>query len=71
MLASLPSPTLKIRATNLINGTGNIHGVVNGALGTVQAISETCITVKFDRIANPCEIEKVEKVYGNEKFLCV
>uniref|UniRef100_A0A1X7SLS8 Uncharacterized protein n=1 Tax=Amphimedon queenslandica TaxID=400682 RepID=A0A1X7SLS8_AMPQE len=25
MLANLPSPTVKIRATNLINGTGNIH----------------------------------------------
>uniref|UniRef100_A0A1X7UFM6 Uncharacterized protein n=1 Tax=Amphimedon queenslandica TaxID=400682 RepID=A0A1X7UFM6_AMPQE len=25
ILANLPSPTMKIRATNLINGTGNIH----------------------------------------------
>uniref|UniRef100_A0A1X7TMC0 ATP-dependent DNA helicase n=1 Tax=Amphimedon queenslandica TaxID=400682 RepID=A0A1X7TMC0_AMPQE len=35
-------------------------GLVNGALGTVQAISETRITFKFDRITDPCEIEKVK-----------
>uniref|UniRef100_A0A1X7SMV1 ATP-dependent DNA helicase n=1 Tax=Amphimedon queenslandica TaxID=400682 RepID=A0A1X7SMV1_AMPQE len=116
MLANLPSPTVKIRATNLIDGTGNIHvrrkkddddlekkvekklkelnkdinntggleaklklavgarvmlrcnvnvekGLVNGALGTVQAISETRITVKFDRITDPCEIEKVKRKF--------
>uniref|UniRef100_A0A1X7UTC9 ATP-dependent DNA helicase n=1 Tax=Amphimedon queenslandica TaxID=400682 RepID=A0A1X7UTC9_AMPQE len=33
-------------------------GLVNEALGTVQAISETCITVNFDRITDPSEIEK-------------
>uniref|UniRef100_A0A1X7V729 ATP-dependent DNA helicase n=1 Tax=Amphimedon queenslandica TaxID=400682 RepID=A0A1X7V729_AMPQE len=63
MLANLPSPTIKIRATNLIDGTGNLHGLVNGALGTVQAISETRITVKFDRITDPCEIEKVKRKF--------
>uniref|UniRef100_A0A1X7TG05 DNA helicase Pif1-like 2B domain-containing protein n=1 Tax=Amphimedon queenslandica TaxID=400682 RepID=A0A1X7TG05_AMPQE len=116
MLANLPSPTIKIRATNLIDGTGNIHvrrkkddddlekkvekklkelnkdinntggleaklklavgarvmlrcnvnvekGLVNGALGTVQAISETRITVNFDRITDPCEIEKVKRKF--------
>ena len=38
-------------------------GLVNGALGTVQAISETRITVKFDRITDPCEIEKVKRKF--------
>uniref|UniRef100_A0A1X7TT90 Uncharacterized protein n=1 Tax=Amphimedon queenslandica TaxID=400682 RepID=A0A1X7TT90_AMPQE len=36
------------------------RGLVNGALGTVQAISETRITVNFDRITDPCEIEIVK-----------
>uniref|UniRef100_A0A1X7VQI1 Uncharacterized protein n=1 Tax=Amphimedon queenslandica TaxID=400682 RepID=A0A1X7VQI1_AMPQE len=61
MLANLPNPTVKIKATNLIYGTGNIHGLVNEALGTVQAISETRTTVKFDGITDPCEIEKVKR----------
>ena len=39
------------------------EGLVNGALGTVQAIAATRITVKFDRIANPCEIEKVKRKF--------
>uniref|UniRef100_A0A1X7UCH2 ATP-dependent DNA helicase n=1 Tax=Amphimedon queenslandica TaxID=400682 RepID=A0A1X7UCH2_AMPQE len=39
------------------------RGLVNGALGTVQAISETRITVKFDRITDPCEIEKVKRKF--------
>uniref|UniRef100_A0A1X7VPP1 DNA helicase Pif1-like 2B domain-containing protein n=1 Tax=Amphimedon queenslandica TaxID=400682 RepID=A0A1X7VPP1_AMPQE len=116
MLANLPSPTIKIRATNFIDATGNIHvhrkkdeddlekkfkkklkelnkdinntggleaklklsvgarvmlhcnvnvekGLVNRALGTVQAISETRITVKFDSITDTCEIEKVKRKY--------
>uniref|UniRef100_A0A1X7TAY7 Uncharacterized protein n=1 Tax=Amphimedon queenslandica TaxID=400682 RepID=A0A1X7TAY7_AMPQE len=37
-------------------------GLVNGALGTVQAISGTCITVKFNKLANPSEIEKVKEI---------
>ena len=116
MLANLPTPTVKIKATNLIDGTSNMHvrkkkdddelekklekklkelnkdinntggleaklqlavgarvllrcnvsvekGLVNGALGTVQAISEKRITVKFDRITDPCEIEKVKRKF--------
>uniref|UniRef100_A0A1X7T6R9 ATP-dependent DNA helicase n=1 Tax=Amphimedon queenslandica TaxID=400682 RepID=A0A1X7T6R9_AMPQE len=39
------------------------RGLVNGALGTVQSISETRITVKFDRITDPCEIEKVKRKF--------
>ena len=39
------------------------EGLVNGALGRVQAIAATRITVKFDRITNPCEIEKVKRKF--------
>uniref|UniRef100_A0A1X7TG00 Uncharacterized protein n=1 Tax=Amphimedon queenslandica TaxID=400682 RepID=A0A1X7TG00_AMPQE len=38
-------------------------GLVNRALGTVQAISETRITVKFNSITDTCEIEKVKRKY--------
>uniref|UniRef100_A0A1X7VDV7 Uncharacterized protein n=1 Tax=Amphimedon queenslandica TaxID=400682 RepID=A0A1X7VDV7_AMPQE len=38
MLANLPSPNVKIKATNLIDDTGKIHGSVNGPHGTVQSM---------------------------------
>ena len=47
------------------------EGLVNGALGTVLAIAATRITIKFDKISKPCEIESQKKVYGDEEFLCV
>uniref|UniRef100_A0A1X7SLX9 Uncharacterized protein n=1 Tax=Amphimedon queenslandica TaxID=400682 RepID=A0A1X7SLX9_AMPQE len=38
-------------------------GLVNAALGIVQAILETRITVNFDGITDPCEIEKVKRKF--------
>ena len=35
----------------------------NGALGTVHTIGATRITIKFDKIANPCDIEKVKRKF--------
>ena len=35
-------------------------GLVNGAIGTVIAISARCISVQFDHINDPCDIEKVK-----------
>ena len=35
-------------------------GLVNGAIGTIQAISARCISVKFDHINDPFDIEKVK-----------
>ena len=34
-------------------------GLVNGAIGTVVAISPTCIAVKFDHLTDTCDIEQV------------
>ena len=50
----------------------NVERLVNGALGTVQAIAATQITVKFDKIANPCEIEHVKRKFMVTKnVLCI
>ena len=38
----------------------NIDTKANGAIGTVQAISARCISVKFDHISDPLDIEKVK-----------
>ena len=38
-------------------------GLVNGALGTVLAIATTHIKMKFDKISNPCEIEKLKRKF--------
>ena len=35
-------------------------GLVNGAIGTIQAISARCISVKFDHINDPFDIEKLK-----------
>uniref|UniRef100_A0A1X7TPT6 DNA helicase Pif1-like 2B domain-containing protein n=1 Tax=Amphimedon queenslandica TaxID=400682 RepID=A0A1X7TPT6_AMPQE len=40
-----------------------VEGLVNGALGTVQTISTTRTTVKFDRITNPFEIKQVKRKF--------
>uniref|UniRef100_A0A1X7U9T2 DNA helicase n=1 Tax=Amphimedon queenslandica TaxID=400682 RepID=A0A1X7U9T2_AMPQE len=47
------------------------EALVTGALGTVQAISETPITVKFKRITDPCEIKKVKRKFMVMKNVCV
>ena len=36
------------------------NGLVNGAIGTVQKISIIAVTVKFDHIDKPYEVEKVK-----------
>ena len=35
-------------------------GLVNGAIGTIKAISARCISVKLDHISDPFDIEKVK-----------
>jgi len=35
------------------------HGLVNGSIGTVTAITSQHVTVKFDHISKPCPIERV------------
>ena len=35
-------------------------GLVNGPIGTVKAIAARCISVQFDHINDPCDIEKVK-----------
>ena len=35
------------------------QGLVNGAIGTVTAISSQKLMIKFDHIDNPCTTEKV------------
>ena len=47
-------------------------GLVNGAIGTVVAISPTCIAVKFDHLTDTCDIEQVRgKFIVMKKLLCV
>ena len=38
-------------------------GLVNGAIGTVVAISATQITIKFDHATDPYKIERVESAF--------
>ena len=48
------------------------HGPVNGAVGTVMAISATPITIKFDHATDPYDIEQVKKcIHVHEKLLCL
>ena len=37
----------------------------------VLAIATTCITIKFDKISKPCEIEKVKIKFMVMKNFCV
>ena len=39
-------------------------GLVNGALGTIKAISNSKIKIKFDHVIDPCDIEKVKCSIG-------
>ena len=34
-------------------------GLVNGAIGTVEKITKSCVTVKFDHASDPYDVEKV------------
>ena len=39
------------------------HGLVNGSIGTVIAITSQCISVKFDHITEPYPIERVKSKF--------
>ena len=39
------------------------HGLVNGSIGTITAITLQCITVKFDHIAEPYPVERVKSKF--------
>ncbi len=44
-------------------------GLVNGAIGTVCAITVNRVTVQFDHISEPYHVEKVKKyIYSDENF---
>ena len=52
---------LAVGARVMLRRNINIEvGLVNGAIGTVIAISARCISVQFDHINDPCDIEKVK-----------
>lgn len=38
-------------------------GLVNGAIGTVTNITVSCVTVKFDHMTDPHEVEKVKSKF--------
>ena len=46
-------------------------GLVNGALGTIKAISNSKIKIKFDHVIDPCDIEKVKCRFMLQKTFCV
>jgi len=35
-------------------------GLVNGAIGTIHAVLQTCVSVKFDHLSKLCDIQKVK-----------
>ena len=39
------------------------HGLVNGSIGTITAITSQCITVKFDHLVDPYPIERVKSKF--------
>ena len=43
-------------------------GLVNGAIGTIQNISITAVTVKFDHIHKPYDAEKVKSRFMEYSF---
>ena len=46
-------------------------GLVNGALGTVLSISSKCITVQFDHVSKPYDVDKVQTKFMVMKNLCL
>ncbi len=44
-------------------------GLVNGAIGTVCAITVNLVTVQFDHISELYHMKGQELIYGYEKFL--
>ena len=43
------------------------RGLVNGSIGTVTAITSQQVVVKFDRIEEPCSIERVRSKFMVKK----
>ena len=39
------------------------RGLVNGAIGTILSISDRCISIKFDHVNDPCDIERVKSAF--------
>ena len=39
------------------------HGLVNGSIGTITAITSQCITVKFDHLVDPYPVERVKSKF--------
>ena len=50
---------------------GTKAGLVNGAIGTIVAISATQITIKFDHATDPYKIEQVKSAFMVMKNYCV
>ena len=47
-------------------------GLVNGAIGTVvSSVSSSCVTVQFDHIAEPCDVQQVKSKFMLMKLLRV
>ena len=46
-------------------------GLVNGGIGTVLGVYPKCISIKFDYIEDPCDIEKVKGKFIVSKKYCV
>ena len=46
-------------------------GLVNGALGTVKAISNSKFKIKFDHLIDLCDIEKIKCRFMLQKTFCV
>ena len=56
--------TLAVGARVMLRRNVNVKcGLVNGAIGTVVAISPTCIAVKFDHLTDTCDIEQVRSKF--------
>jgi len=47
------------------------RGLVNGSIGTVTAITSQQVVVKFDRIEEPCSIERVRRKFMIKKSFYV
>ena len=47
-------------------------GLVNGAIGTVLSITSSHVTVQFDHVSTPYDVERVKsKFMVMKNFLCI
>ena len=44
-------------------------GLVNGVIGTILTITACHVTVQFDHISTPCNVEMVKS--SHETFMCI